>query len=383
MTAFALPNTAEEQVSQLLGCTAEQLDLTPAAMDAAHARYQDVADHLAGEGPNIYVQGSFMLGTVVRPHNRAGEFDLDLVCHTDIDKTRISQQALKDCVGGYLGDYIDNADGVDGDVPKLDESRRCWTLKWSQFHMDVLPAVSDVEAVSDTAIWLTDKQLVRWQPSDPLGYVDWFRGQCEQQLGSERQIMAKTAAGTVDDVPVWRVRTSLHRAVQVLKRHRDLYFEDDPDLRPPSSLITTLAARAYRGEQGLLDATLTVVHRMPEHIEVQSGKWVVAHPVSDENFADKWNEYPERRKAFHEWRGQVERDLTAAVRGNGVQDVHAQLSKSLGGDPVRRAVAAIAEQARAARERGSINVVRTGGALTTGAGIPVADHRFFGGPPTA
>ena len=383
MTAFVLPNTPEEQVSQLLGCTVEQLDLTAADMDAANARYRDVGDHLADEGPDIYVQGSFMLGTVVRPHNRTGEFDLDLVCRSDIAKTSISQKDLKDRVGGYLRDYVDNADGVDGEVPKLEESRRCWTLVWRQFHMDVLPAVPDDESESPTAIWLTDKQLVRWQPSDPRGYVQWFRGQCAQQIINERKAMAKSAAGTVDDVPVWRVRTSLHRAVQVLKRHRDVYFEDEPDLRPPSSLVTTLAARSYRGEQDLLDATLTVVHRMPEHIEVEGGKWVVAHPVSDENFADKWNEYPERREAFHQWREQVERDLEAAVHSHGTPAVHTQLAKSFGGDPVRRAVAVIAEQTRAARERGSLNVAQTGGALTTSAGIPVVNHRFFGGSPTA
>ena len=52
-------------------------------------------------------------------------------------------------------------------------------------------------------------------------------------------------------------------------------------------------------------------------------------------------------------------------------------------EPVRRAVAAIGEQTRTARERSSLNVAHTRGALTTGAGIPVVDHRFFGGTPTA
>lgn len=39
----------------------------------------------------------------------------------------------------------------------------------------------------------------------------------------------------------------------------------------------------------------------------RNGKWWVQNPVDpDENFADKWNEYPERREAFMQWLKKVE-----------------------------------------------------------------------------
>src|SRR4051794_13871965 len=117
-----------EHISRIIGCTVEQLDITIDDFQAAEQRYTDAGKHLADEGADVYVQGSFMLGTVVRPYGREDEYDLDLVCHLDIDKEDITQKELKQRVGGYLDDYVENTDGVDGEVPELAESRRCWTL---------------------------------------------------------------------------------------------------------------------------------------------------------------------------------------------------------------------------------------------------------------
>ena len=98
--------------------------------------------HLAEEGADVYVQGSFMLGTSSPPTVAFGEYDLDLVCHSPIAKTSVTQKDLKDRVVGYLADYLRHAEPIDDEVPDLDESRRCWTLGYQRFHMDVLPAMS-------------------------------------------------------------------------------------------------------------------------------------------------------------------------------------------------------------------------------------------------
>jgi len=377
---YSIADTREAHLSQLLHGTAQQLDISPDMFLAAEQRYLDVGKHLSEEGVDIYVQGSFMLGTVISPYGRSGEYDLDLVCHSKIAKTSISQEALKYRVGGFLEQYLDNVDPIDEEVPELEESRRCWSLKYKRFHMDVLPAIPDALSRSATAILLTDKQLRAWQQSDPLAYVAWFRRQCAQQFDLERRALAKAAAGTVDDVPEWQVRTPLHRVVQILKRHRDVYFAGDSDARTPSSLITTLAGLSYGGEVGLLEATLSVVQRMPSHVENRDGIFWVENPVcTGENFADKWSEYPDRRVKFVQWVGQVEKDLEAAVRETtGLPAVHQRLEKAFGQTPVRKAVSSIGEHARLERERGGMRVT-TAGVLTTGAGVAVRDHRFFGG----
>lgn len=192
------------------------------------------------------------------------------------------------------------------------------------------------------------------------------------------------AGGSVEDVPLWRVRTPLHRAVQVLKRHRDLAFALDPENKPPSSLITTLAVRAYGGEQDLLAALVGVVNRMPEHIQDRNGVEWVENPVCEgENFADKWREYPERRQAFRQWHTALTRDLQELIgERSGQVAVHERLGSWLGTDQVKKAAGVLASQTRGVRENGKL-AVTTSGLLTTGAGTPTRDHVFFGGPASA
>uniref|UniRef100_UPI003D90E177 nucleotidyltransferase domain-containing protein n=1 Tax=Gordonia sp. B7-2 TaxID=3420932 RepID=UPI003D90E177 len=241
-----LADTKEAQISQLLGATIEQLDITDEAFDAAERCYLHLGEHLSQANAQVYVQGSFMLGTVVRPHHRDGEYDLDLVSKLDVAKTSTTQQELKDRVGALLNDYHQEHVGEGCETPiGLSEGRRSWCLHYNKFHMDVLPAIPDAASISTTAIELTDRNLRYWQKSDPLTYVEWFRTQCAKQLAQERARLAKSY-GSVNAVPTNRVRTPLHRVVQILKRHRDIYFADDLDDRPPSSLITTLAGNCQR-----------------------------------------------------------------------------------------------------------------------------------------
>ena len=91
-----LAETKEEQISQLIGTTIEQLDITSAAFEAAEGCYRDLGSHLSEANAEVHVQGSFLLGTVVRPHQRGGEYDLDLVSRLDVAKISITQQELKD-----------------------------------------------------------------------------------------------------------------------------------------------------------------------------------------------------------------------------------------------------------------------------------------------
>lgn len=376
-----LADSKEAQISQLLGATIEQLDITDAAFTAAESCYLDLGAHLAQAQAQIYVQGSFMLGTVVRPHHRDGEYDLDLVSQLDIAKTSTTQQELKDRVGALLENYHDAHDGNACESPgEVSEGRRSWCLHYDSFHMDVLPSIPDTDSPSQTAIELTDRNLRNWQKSDPLAYVDWFRAQCAKQFEEERALLA-SAYGSVDAVPKHRVRTPLHRVVQILKRHRDIYFVDDLDDRPPSSLITTLAGRAYQGETDLVDATMSAVQRMSDHIEKRNGQYWVENPAcAGENFSDKWNEYEIRRLKFERWRVAVERDLTDfLLETKGTIALHQRIAQNFGSAPVVAAVKSLGARTNAAREKGNVHY-SSGGLLTTTATAPaVPTHRFFGG----
>jgi hypothetical protein len=107
----------------------------------------------------------------------------------------------------------------------------------------VLPAVPDNEFLrSPNAILLTDTKLRPWQHANPKDYATRFRHQSEE--------------------------------------HCNLAFADDIDNRPPSILITTLAAHAYRGQENLGIALLEVIEGMPRYIDSSNGKGGCSTPLT-------------------------------------------------------------------------------------------------------
>ena len=346
ITSFSRPPNAENLCAVLVR-SVEQLDLPPYLHAVAEQQYSQVGQFLAdqsADGWDVYPQGSFRLGTVVRP--LAAEFDLDMVCRLNVAKAEVSQKRLKTVVGQALADYMEAYRGLPGCPYEYNESRRCWTLRYeSDFHLDVLPAIPNTET-PPSGILLTDKRLFNWQKSDPIKYAEWFHARKAQEHMRRKAELAAEARKSVGEFTDWMVKTTLQRLVQVLKAHRDLYFKDDGEHRPPSILITTLAAQAYEGGDDLFVAVIDAVAHMPDLIEKDFFGPRVMSPVADENFADKWREFPSRHKAFRAWLAQVGIDLAEAA-GQGTRSAMiARLSAGFGESQITKAAAAVREQER-------------------------------------
>jgi hypothetical protein len=130
----------------------------------------------------------------------------------------------------------------------------------------------------------------------------------------------------------------LQIAVQILKRHRDIYFQNDAENKPVSIIITTLAARVYNNQADIYDALTDIVQGMPSLIEKKNGQWWVTNPVDpDENFADKWNEYPERQKAFMRWLQKVQDDFSAIGQRSTIKEAVDLLIPALGKNVMTKA----------------------------------------------
>ena len=198
--------------------------------------------------------------------------------------------------------------------------------------MDVLPAIPNEEP-RPYAILLTDTQLFRWQKSNPKLYADWFYSRMKVVAEREKRRLAEagTIYKSIEEVPEWKVRTPLQRAVQILKRHRDIYFAEDPENCPVSIILTTLAAHAYDNQSNIYDAIVGMVRDMPEHIKNRDGKWWVPNPVKPgENFADKWNEKPKKREAFLLWLDIVQKDFQKALASVTLKEARGSLEPALG-----------------------------------------------------
>lgn len=359
--------TAEEVLEDL----AAELEIPPYRYEAAEKRYKSLgawlerpASRLASFKPEIYPQGSFRLGTATKPADSEEHYDLDVVCELAIGKSQITQANLKIMLGEEIEGYAERYS-----MAEPGESRRCWTLDYeegAQFHMDVLPAVPDgarqrqlleVRAMdatwSGTAIAITDRDHKNfrvvaedWPSSNPKAYSTWFRNRMRVLLETRKAALAHGVFARAEDIPDYKVKTPLQQAIQILKRHRDVTFADRPDERPISVILTTLAAKSYRQEGRISDALFSILARMEDHIEtrheMREGKLKTVHWVANptdprENFADRWEEFPERKVAFDDWLRLAKEDFGAAAQAHATSTIVETLSPRLGRQLVERA----------------------------------------------
>lgn len=173
------------------------------------------------------------LGTTVKPVE--GPHDLDFVLELSTSHTDVDPMALIDCLFRFL-----KSNGVYAGMTEL--KNRCVRLVYADdFFMDILPACRD-EQSGGTCLNVPDRKAEGWKPSNPQGYIQWFRGRTT--IVRRRRILADAAP--IPPLQATEDKSPLQLVVQLIKRWRDLHYLGDCDVAPISIVLTTLAARNYR-----------------------------------------------------------------------------------------------------------------------------------------
>jgi len=378
-------DTQKQQFSRVLANIADSLDISPTKYKEAIERFASLKKHLengkypdSNQLPEVYIQGSFRLGTVIRPFKggKDADYDIDVVCQLDQEKDYTEPENLKNDVGAEVKAYAQK-----NSMKEPENKRRCWALEYAPdssgigFHMDVLPCVHDqdmaeyisredptLEQYASTTVAITNRDgdfeppQYNWRSGNPHGYAKWFwdinqpgfvifeREQKQLLYESNRDIYSG-----YEDVPSELVRTPLQRVIQILKRHRDIYFAGHKweKHKPISMIITTLAARLYEGNADRLRSVYSALDYIvgqlaahaslleAQHLSEEIGqlrliqrvgdKWYIPNPVNPhypgdpeekgENFADRWNEDGHvGAKAFFDWVSRLKTDMEMAIK---------------------------------------------------------------------
>jgi hypothetical protein len=334
--------------SKIIGQLVDSIGIPVSSYETARKRYDDLGawvrrrDSLvASYRPHVYPQGSFRLGTVVRPVIADGEYDLDLGCRlrVGVTKTTHTQQQLKEMIGTELRAYR-----VARQIKApLEELHRCWRLQYQDelpFHLDTVPSIPEdpyrrieirnlitssgvgldlAAAIVELTGAITDDRLPSyraisndWRVSNSEGYALWFESRMRLAVGLMEQRALQARVARVDDLPAYDWRSPLQACVQVLKRHRDVMFVKQCDSAPISIIITTLAGHAYSGETDLYAALTGVLRYMDSFIQSKSPR--IPNPVNPaEDFADKWQDQKYRHLDlegnFRRWLETARRDF--------------------------------------------------------------------------
>lgn len=338
-----------ESLNKIFTSLAQNLDITKTQYDNLVRSYGAVGKYLeedptfAPYHPVISPQGSLRLGTIIQPVNEDDDLDVDLVYRLIEKHPNWTQLDIKYRVGKRLKEHGTYNEMLDK------EGHRCWTLLYRQdsddakerYHMDILPCVADSgykerlqrmessqfspREVDKIAIRITDNRTPEffistdkndWMKSNPDGYAMWFASRCKIM-----KEVRETMMNSIMPIGTYVAnKTVLQRIVQLLKRHRDIMFNGD-DEKPISIIITTLASRAYRGEENLFDGLCNVIDTMELYIERKAdGTFLIKNPVnSEENFADKWVTHPKRQENFFKWLRKLKEDKQVIITNKSVQ----------------------------------------------------------------
>ena len=357
--------------NELLLNILKHLDISETDYNKAVESYGAVSEYLVkslGKSTKIYPQGSFMYGTITRPYfqGKDAEYDIDLVC--EYSPILNVADDCKNQVGNVL-----RASDKYKKMLKDKEGRRCWTLEYAKtgeadFHIDILPSKpASADTImhlinqgvpieyARTAIRITTKTKdgYKWDDSNPKGFKAWF-DDVTSLYKKEKSVLYEDS---VESVPSQKeTKTPVHRVIQILKRHRDIRFDDADmnDIKPISMIITTLVTRVAEMNQNksvsvfeLLEMVIISADRVKilgeqnmrydafEESFIKrrnNGEWEILNPVDpEENFADKWHENNSvRAKAFFKWVDWLKQDLLITIKSRNSIKAFMGLTKGLG-----------------------------------------------------
>lgn len=301
-------------IDDLLLRVTKKLDISEVLFQDAKSQYDGLSKCIEKETEfliSVYPQGSFALGTVIKPISDKDDYDLDVVCELN-NKHNFTAEELKFEVKNWLKKYRE--------IERIENKRRCWHVEYKgleQFHMDVIPAYNDI-----IEIFITNHDeeldLYRYIKSNPKGYKEWFFKQAKkqsirlyEQYCKDNNIVYEEM--NVEELDRQKYKNTLQQTVQLLKRHRDILYKDNPEDKPTSIIITTLSAYLYDNNDSILASIIHILNNMESYVfnNMENGEYKILNPTcSDENYAEKWNTNPKRRDEFFKWLKQAKNDFS-------------------------------------------------------------------------
>lgn len=366
------------QIDDLLDRMAEEVQLDQTRYERMIRSYESIKNWIESDEQffkpykyDVYPHGSVRILTTVKPIGK-DEFDLDIAVHlrvgTEHTPARIYAELVRRLREHNL--YKD----------MVDLKNRCVRLNYAgDYHMDILPGVQ--EFIHDkNRIMVPDRKLGEWVSSNPRGYANWFLSKANLVKESLLEKAMRAEKLPRDD---FRNKKPLQRAVQLIKRYRDVYFEDDDTYRTSSVILTTIAGQFYSGEESIFETVDNIVTIIHNRVASITGRLKIYNPVNpDEDFTDKWDSEPEYYYAFKDFAAHLYHEWQKLKAENGVINEGYVMKGLFGSDlflKAQRNQAHLVEQTRNSNE---LATSRSNGILTSvgsvGSSI-VKQNTFYGG----
>lgn len=337
------------------------LDISPTMYKNADEKYKAITKFLGecGIEADMYPQGSFAYGTVVRPSAKdpSASYDLDFICQVRGNRHDHTPSGLR----RKIEDALTSSRIYGG---RLEVYKECFTIEYADingvgFTIDIVPATDeDSENKSRLVKKCLSPQLIKtaiaipkhnggknysWLTNNPKGFKTWFDQinepfLCFSRLAYRQSLFEQNKAlfSSVEEIPHGLERSALQRVIQILKYHRDVYythFPDGDDIKPISAILNAVVAQIsskytpkcsvfellefvlneliiYSQQQKLTFKEFVQKYGKRTIFSRQDGKWYISNPANPEdNLADKWNCNSKIPEYFFRWVSAAKTDL--------------------------------------------------------------------------
>lgn len=368
------------QLDDLLDQMAEELQLDESRYNRIIKHYEAVKKWIEDDEKffkpfkyDVYPHGSVRILTTVKPIGKE-EFDLDIAIHL---KTQWASHTPEKVYKELKRRLEEN----ETYKAMLEAKNRCIRLNYSgDFHMDILPGIQEEEADEDR-LRIPDRELGHWVSSNPRGYAKWFFGKANMVKQSLLEKALRAENVPTDD---FEKKKPLQRAVQLIKRYRDIYFQKDHTYKTSSIVLTTIAGQFYNGEDSIYDTVDGIITSIRTKISTTPGVRIkVLNPVNEEeDFTDKWEAEPQHYAEFIKFCDYLFKEWQALKKENGIIEESKVLKGLFGDDIYVNAQKRQTEKLEKLRKSHSLGVNRSTGVLSSlGAAAvtsPVKSNTFFG-----
>jgi len=359
-----------------------RLDISPTMYSNAVEKYNNITNFISDCGIDavMYPQGSFAIGTVVRPSakDHSASYDLDFICQIRGNRTNYTPSELRKKIENALT----SSDVYGGRLEVYDE---CFTIEYADingvgFKIDIVPATdesyenkirlmkeSKTPELINTAIAIPkyiSERNYEWMTNNPKGFRTWFEKINEPFLFSSRTAFRqrlfeenKHIYSSVEEIPRELERSALQRVIQILKYHRDIYYskiKDGDEIKPISAIINVVVAQIslqyipnctvfellefvlnelniYAQQQQLTQEEFTKAFGNRTIFSRPEGMWYIPNPANPEdNLANKWNQDSRIPVYFFRWVKTVKSDLIDSLQQVDDQQFRIAIENSLG-----------------------------------------------------
>ena len=202
-------------------------------------------------------QGSYALGTTIRPVKDTDEYDVDRLVYVEYDSAKGPKDYIDDvywCLKAN-GNYAD----------KVQRNTRCVTVNYAgEFKIDVVPCIT-----YNGSHFICNRKTNEYEVTDGTGFRDWFNDKNRITNGSLKLVT---------------------RLLKYLRDHKKTFTA-------PSILLTTLIGNTVHDWEGyaayktIPDTLLTVITRMDEFLQSHPTMPEIRNPaLPSETFTRHWDQ---------------------------------------------------------------------------------------------